>query len=953
MSAATNFIRKALEADPTNWETRQALVESLMKDGDVAEACALMCEIDVQAKSEQLLIDSAMQFSAAGHHEEARLIVQGVLDRHPGSALAHVGLAKVAHARGDGKVALRHYITATSIDPDMVASDLEAAYGALLEAVSPRPVKEIEKEPEPSVVEPPSVPDSPAEPELPVRAARLEPVSPPPPPPPAAPEPALQAAALPDTTPPPAPVQSAPPLEPKAKPAPAAKVEDESANTPRQMASPAASSVPNLVPEKVAAEADKLPAKGADLDLGEGPPVIVRERRVSEDGEDEFEGDQLADEVKMLRDEIEAKRKRSLARDKMTSLTVTILLHVVAFVLLTLAVVSTPFRDAPPSLVAVSTVADRIEDIQQANLNKNQIKKSASAASPTADFISATGASAVAMTPTEIVGEVGVGTAVNADVGLSFSPSMSFGEAGQSMNSKMLFGQKLDMKGDLLGVILDVSGSMAEYLPFVVKEIDRNFKNAPIVYVNHAGMVGTGKDTKVLGIVKDEVLPSWPREWKRGSSPYWFLWGDLPRKAEQRYVDRLIETFKTRPNMFIAVGGANRVGAAAKFLSDQNVDGLYVFSDFADFVDSEFCDGLGRTLGRSKVRTYVQPVDAARTDHFQVMVKEVANRSLGRELPPLSELLRPGDLEPIAVEVKKELPVPTGVKFATPRPGLEADPARSYAYNPNANERDRFKDVLKVVEYPNFDIVIRGPEAKFYLFLKTKEGYIQDPIVFNYHAHNPYYDSEHDEWHYPRRKWLRNQEEPGFDGNEFTWKMILEDEVLFQVILWFKEDTVTVTYTCDPVPNGESNGAYIGFGIPPSARESKDKYYSLDFPEGLSLDDLRMAMAHNTATFYLPRQLEDSMGVSWSRLGFKKGENVLPYNVMYRSIPSAVREVTIGGRSYGERRLQARTTSNSLLLGIHGRADMELFEGFGCTLSRPGDRRHRIQKTEAIAIGIE
>lgn len=942
MSAATNFIRKALEADPTNWETRQALVESLMKDGDIAEACALMCEIDVQPSSEQLLIDSAMQFSRAGHHEEARLIVQGVLDRNPGSALAHVGLAQVAHGRGDGKVALRHYITATSIDPEMVSPDLEAAYGALLEAVSPRPTKE--PIPEPANPEPPK----------PVVRETVEAPAPP------LPLPVNETPAKLVSAPaPPAPIQPAPVLEPKPIPEPAPSVSAESKRPPKPPlaegeADP--SVVPNLVPEKVAAEAEKLPAKGSRLDLGDGPPVIVRERRENGDeegGEDDFDDDQLADEVKLLRDEIEAKRKRALARDKMTSLTITILLHVVAFVLLTLAVVSTPFRDAPPSLVAQSTVADRIEDIQQANLNKNRIKQSASAANPTPDFISATGASSLAMMPTEVVGKVGVGTAMNTDIGMDFSPSVSFGDAGQSMQSKMLFGQKLDMKGDLLGVILDVSGSMAEYLPFVVKEIDRNFKNAPIVYVNHAGMVGAGKDTKILGIVKDEVLPSWPREWKRGSSPYWFLWGDLPRKAEQRYVDRLIETFKTRPNMFIAVGGANRVGAAAKFLSDQNVDGLYVFSDFADFVDSEFCDGLGRTLGRSKVRTYVQPVDAARTDHFQVMVKEVANRSLGRELPPLSELLRPGDLEPIAVEVKKELPVPPGVRFATPRPAIEADPARSYAYNPNPNERDRFKDVLKVVEYPNFDIVIRGPEARFYLFLKTKEGYIHEPISFGYHSHNPYYDSENDEWHYPRRKWLRNLEEPSFDGNEFTWKMILEDEVLFQVILWFKEDTVTVTYTCDPVPNGESNGAYIGFSIPPSARENKDKYYALDFPEGLSLDDLRMAMAHNTATFYLPRQLDDRMGEAWSRLGFKKGENVLPYNVMYRAIPSAVREVTIGGKSYGERRLQARTTSNSLLLGIHGRADMELFEGFGCTLSRPGDRRHRIQKTEAIALGIE
>ena len=131
-------------------------------------------------------------------------------------------------------------------------------------------------------------------------------------------------------------------------------------------------------------------------------------------------------------------------------------------------------------------------------------------------------------------------------------------------------------------------------------------------------------------------------------------------------------------------------------------------------------------------------------------------------------------------------------------------------------------------------------------------------------------------------------------------------------------------------------------------------YYSPDFPEGLDLDNLRLAMAHNTATFYLPVQAEARMGTAWSRLGFKKGENVCPYNVLYRSLPDAVREVTIGGKSFGTRRLQARTTSNNLLLSTGAyRADLELFEGFAAVLARPADRRERVAKTEAIAFSIE
>ncbi|MEZ5433891.1 MAG: hypothetical protein R3F31_22540 [Verrucomicrobiales bacterium] len=37
--------------------------------------------------------------------------------------------------------------------------------------------------------------------------------------------------------------------------------------------------------------------------------------------------------------------------------------------------------------------------------------------------------------------------------------------------------------------------------------------------------------------------------------------------------------------------------------------------------------------------------------------------------------------------------------------------------------RTRFKDILHVAKYPNFDIVIRGPEARADLYLKNKDRY--------------------------------------------------------------------------------------------------------------------------------------------------------------------------------------------------------------------------------------
>ena len=245
-----------------------------------------------------------------------------------------------------------------------------------------------------------------------------------------------------------------------------------------------------------------------------------------------------------------------------------------------------------------------------------------------------------------------------------------------------------------------------------------------------------------------------------------------------------------------------------------------------------------------------------------------------------------------------------------------------------------------------------GPEARAFIYMKTDEGYIQSPIIFGYHSHKPFIDKE-DRTRHRRRLWLRNKEEPSFDGKEFKWHMILEDEIEFQVMFWFKEDKVTGTYIAELPPEGQTDGAFIYFHVPRLARESKDMYYSVDFPDGLNLDELRQAMTYNVGNFYLPALAADRMETTWNRLGFTRGDNPLPYNVMYRTLPDAVREATIEGPSFGPLTLQARTINNNLLLNTHTRADMELWEGWVARLTRPGNRRERLSRAEAISFSVE
>lgn len=935
MSAIVNALTKTLQADPDNWEIRQALIEAHLAGGDKDAAFELLHKIEALPEDESSLIAAAQCYALVGSNDDAKQIAQSVVTANPANADAHLALATIAENSGDSAMGLRHFITATSLNPALTSPMLQEKYGALIGSVTPPPsasaspaATPVEKKPEP---------------ELEPVAAVAEPEPAPTPEPAPKPEAIVQPEAADEVAAPPAAA-----MKVAAPPEAVTGLKTVKLQDITQAKS-------NILPMAQTMKLEKTPPAHQPPPHVTGLHVVAisEDETDHEPGEVEYadDGTIIPIEDMHLRErqaEIEVKRHAAMRRDKLASLTVTVLLHVGVFLALTLIVIAVP-RDVPPSIVAMSQDAEKDDSMETTKVERTQVRPT-SAASTSQDVISVASSSPIAISNLEFQG-----VSNQPSVSLSFEPSMSFGSASASMDSKMMFGQKIE--GEVLGVILDVSGSMAEYLPMVIREVDKNFKNAPICYVNHGGMIGATTGTELYGIVKEEVTPTWTlADGRKVNSPYWFLWGDLPRKAPQKSVDRLIGIFKDRPNMFIARGGKNLIGAAAEFLIDQKCDSLYVFSDWEDFVDNEYCETLGAKLGRAKVKTYVQPA-AARTDHLHTVTLQVANRTKGRELPPLTHLLRPDNDEQVSLlahlEDEKKVAPPAGVEFATRRetrdgPGV----VKNYGYWDGGDWAKRYGTELKVVEYPNFDLVMVGPEARAYIYLKTPEGYLQSPVIFGYHSQKPFLDSE-EKTRYRRREWLRNVEEPTFDGKEFVWDMVLEDEIQFKVMFWFKEDTVTGTYIAEKPPEGQNDGAFIYFRIPPTALERKDMYYGVDFPNGLSLDDLRLAMTYNVGNFYLPALAADRMEVTWNRLGFNRGDNLLPYNVMYRTLPDAVREVTVNGPSFGPLKLQARTINNNLLLNTHTRADMELWEGFLASLVRPADRRERLSRAEAIAFSVE
>lgn len=668
---------------------------------------------------------------------------------------------------------------------------------------------------------------------------------------------------------------------------------------------------------------------------GDGSPMTLPKVSFSSN---EIEALHLAEE------ESRQRREASIRRDSFNSLIITVLIHVGVVAALMLVVTQVPPR-VPPQIVASSASQKTEEQIENVKLNKPTLQPTTAVNSAVADIISVNATSSFSISSVDVaLSDVAVET------GMEFNPSVSLGMP-TSTESKMMFGQP--MEGEVLGVILDVSGSMAEFLPAVVREVDKNFKDSPVVYVRNMLLNKQNRDAEVRSIIAEEVIP-FHLELKT-RTPYWFLWYDLPRKAPQRYVDRLIETFKTRPNQFLSVGqwDGSSTDSAVNFLMEQKIDSLYIFSDFEDFVDEDIAAELGQKLGRRKIRTYLQPAEKG-SEFLDVLTKKVANKTLGRQMPSLVSILRGNEetevtsLMPAQRKADVDALAGLNITLAKPRATIADDSPQTYRVNPNRKEIHRLSE-------PEYDAIFYGPEAHAEIFLKTPEGYIQNPIVFHYHSWKEIPEHPDPRNRLRTRKFLRLEEEPSFDGKEIIWKMVLEDELKFRVHLYLGRKGMNATYVADPPKDGTYDSAHIYFRLPALATESKDKYYGYDFPsDGVKLDQVRAAVKENEVIFNLPRQDRDIYAAQWAQTGFQMGYNTKKYNEMIRRLPNGIRDLVVQGPSFGVRKFHARTTSSKILLtGGSDRPDIEPWEGYWASLARSKDTREKFTKTEAIEIEIE
>ncbi|MDF1658385.1 MAG: hypothetical protein P1U58_12295, partial [Verrucomicrobiales bacterium] len=291
-------------------------------------------------------------------------------------------------------------------------------------------------------------------------------------------------------------------------------------------------------------------------------------------------------------------------------------------------------------------------------------------------------------------------------------------------------------------------------------------------------------------------------------------------------------------------------------------------------------------------------------------------------------------------------------KFATPRPEITSK--EFYGFRPSKG----WTEIHRIVE-PEYEAVFYGPQARAYIFLKDNDGnFIQNPVRFHYHSWKHIPEAPDPRARTRQRKFLRLQEEPSFDGKEIVWKMILEDEIKFDVHLYLGRKGMNATYVAeypsDPANRNRDN-ARIHFIVPALATERSDRYFGYDFPaEGVKLDDVRAVVEPNEVIMNLPRQERDRYANGWKELGFDPGYNTRKFNELIRGYPSGIRDMDVNGPSWGGRSMSFRTTSSKILLrGGAPRADTEPWESFHAYLVRTGDTRERFTKTEAIEIEIK
>ena len=188
----------------------------------------------------------------------------------------------------------------------------------------------------------------------------------------------------------------------------------------------------------------------------------------------------------------------------------------------------------------------------------------------------------------------GSGGLMGNGIGTGFGP----GKGGGFISLPKLFGTDIDAKR--MAVVLDMSGSMYAFLPLVIKEVD---KVAPgSIVILHYGCGLTDREIK-----QPKIESTSEKEFDTDRISTALSQASTETiSADNR--DRLLALVKKRQKTYFVP--TSDVGSTWVALTDsrlKDADAIYWFADFADTLNQDRIEDLGRKLRGRKQKLYIHP----------------------------------------------------------------------------------------------------------------------------------------------------------------------------------------------------------------------------------------------------------------------------------------------------------------------------------------------------------
>ncbi|MEM0967895.1 MAG: hypothetical protein AAF191_17315 [Verrucomicrobiota bacterium] len=283
------------------------------------------------------------------------------------------------------------------------------------------------------------------------------------------------------------------------------------------------------------------------------------------------------------------------------AVSVTVIAHLLIAGIAAIVAVSPYLRQEPEvtaSLLAPET--SKPKRVQREVLQQ-QIQETVSQAPPMPEVVRAPTAATFAVPDMrDILPQTPLGLGAG-DLGSGFGA----GQNRRMGSGAAFFGQKVSGR---LGVVFDVSGSMVEYVPIVIKEIEAKFSDAMIVCADYAPiqmLMGEPEASEYSEHVKNN-----PR---------------LTLTPDGRVMN---EALMQMADCWFLTRDYNSLGGGIEYLLKWGVDSVFVFSDFQDPIDPTYLKSLETKATGEKANITFHVLDKA--PRYRRELEQLCNRTGGR-----------------------------------------------------------------------------------------------------------------------------------------------------------------------------------------------------------------------------------------------------------------------------------------------------------------------------------